>query len=157
MAPSRSRKTVDEARKALADVQIRERQSEVKYDLRDFTIDYIITKFREGLFYVPDYQREFVWSPSNRCLFIESVLLGLPIPMMFVADMEDGRLEIVAGILRHRRPKTRSPEAAQRAQRTLFPRPAAPSAAQVWNACASHDRVRGLDKLRSSTGDIPPN
>ena len=100
MAPSRSRKTVDEARKALADVQIRERQSEVKYDLRDFTIDYIITKFREGLFYVPDYQREFVWSPSNRCLFIESVLLGLPIPMMFVADMEDGRLEIVDGAQR---------------------------------------------------------
>jgi Protein of unknown function DUF262 len=91
---------IGEPQQDIADAQIREKQREVKYDLRDFTIDYIIKQFREGLFYVPDYQREYVWPDGHRCRFIESVILGLPIPMMFVADMEDGRLEIVDGAQR---------------------------------------------------------
>ncbi len=89
----------DEA-KVAAEKDIRAKQSEVKYDLRDFTIDYIVQQFRDGLFYVPDYQRAFVWDKPRQCRFIESVLLGLPIPMMFVADMDDGRLEIVDGAQR---------------------------------------------------------
>ena len=72
----------------------------MKYDLRDFTIDYIVQQFQQDLFYVPDYQREFVWDLRRQRRFIESVILGLPIPMMFVADMEDGRLEIVDGAQR---------------------------------------------------------
>src|ERR1700677_1430808 len=91
---------ITESQQELADAQIREKQREVKYDLRDFTIDYIIKQFREGLFYVPEYQRNYVWPDGHRWRFIESVLLGLPIPMMFVADMEDGRLEIVDGAQR---------------------------------------------------------
>ena len=83
-----------------AEEEIRAKQHEVRYDLRDFTIDYIVERFREGLFYIPDYQREFVWKEPNKCRFIESVILGLPIPMMFVADMDDGRLEIVDGAQR---------------------------------------------------------
>jgi hypothetical protein len=91
---------VTESQREKADAQIREAQRDVKYDLRDFTVDYIITQFREGLFYIPDYQREFVWRIEHQCRFIESVVLGLPIPMMFVAEMEDGRLEIVDGAQR---------------------------------------------------------
>lgn len=83
-----------------ADNQIRTLQSEVKYDLRDFTIDYLVNAFREDLFFVPDYQREFIWPDKNKSKFIESVVLGLPIPMLFVADMADGRLEIVDGAQR---------------------------------------------------------
>lgn len=89
----------DEDRK-LADEQIRQKQHEVRYDLRDFTIDYIVKEFQEDFFYVPHYQREFIWNPKHQCRFIESVILGLPIPMMFVADMDDGRLEIVDGAQR---------------------------------------------------------
>jgi Protein of unknown function DUF262 len=100
MAASTTSKLITEAQKARAEGQIREKQREVKYDLRDFTIDYIINQFRDGLFYVPDYQRNYVWPYGHRCRFIESVILGLPIPMMFVADMEDGRLEIVDGAQR---------------------------------------------------------
>ncbi|MEM9549346.1 MAG: DUF262 domain-containing protein, partial [Bacteroidota bacterium] len=74
--------------------------TETKYDLRDFTIDYIIQKYNDGLFFIPDYQRQFIWKEKNKIRFIESVLLGLPIPMMFVADLDDGRLEIVDGAQR---------------------------------------------------------
>jgi hypothetical protein len=90
------------AKSAAAEVEIKAKQREVKYDLRDFTIDYIVREFREGLFFVPDYQREFVWDLRRQCRFIESVLLGLPIPMMFVADLDDGRLEVVDGAQRMR-------------------------------------------------------
>jgi hypothetical protein len=89
-----------DAKRHAAEVEIKAKQREVKYDLRDFTIDYIVREFKEGLFFIPDYQRKFVWDPKRQCRFIESVLLGLPIPMMFVADLDDGRLEVVDGAQR---------------------------------------------------------
>jgi hypothetical protein len=93
---------IGETERRAAEEEIRAKQHEVRYDLRDFTIDYIVQQYHEDLFYVPDYQRQFIWTDQNRCRFIESVILGLPIPMMFVADMEDGRLEIVDGAQRIR-------------------------------------------------------
>ena len=87
-------------RKKIIDSEIKAKQSEVKYDLRDFTVDYLVQQFQDDRFYVPPYQRKFIWSDKHRCRFIESIMLGLPIPMMFVADMEDGRLEIVDGAQR---------------------------------------------------------
>ena len=86
--------------KVLAENQIKIQQKETRYDLRDFTIDYIVQQFREDLFFIPEYQRKFIWPEKHRIDFIESVLLGLPIPMMFVADIDDGRLEIVDGAQR---------------------------------------------------------
>ena len=47
-----------------------------------------------------DYQRNFVWTDVDCSYFIESVLIGLPIPYMFFADAEDGRTEIVDGAQR---------------------------------------------------------
>ncbi|MPZ37062.1 MAG: DUF262 domain-containing protein [Rhizobiales bacterium] len=59
--------------------------------------------------YVPDYQRELVWYEKNQSRFIESMLIGLPIPFLFVADVSDSedpanarRLEIVDGVQRIR-------------------------------------------------------
>ena len=83
-----------------AETEIKERQREIEYDLRDFTIDYIVQRFNDDEFYIPDYQRQFVWHDKHKMRFIESVILGLPIPSMFVADADDGRLEIVDGAQR---------------------------------------------------------
>lgn len=99
MSEEKDRQHVAEKSTA-AETQIRSLQSEVKYDLRDFTIDYLVKSFREDLFFIPEYQREFIWPLKNKSNFIESVILGLPIPMLFVADMADGRLEIVDGAQR---------------------------------------------------------
>lgn len=91
---------IETRQKIAADTQIRDKQQEVKYDLRDFTVELIIGHFGEGLFYVPDYQRAHVWNEEKQSRFIESVVLGLPIPMMFLAEMADGNLEIVDGVQR---------------------------------------------------------
>lgn len=100
MARSKQSFEITQEMRLDAEAQIREQQTETKYDLRDFTIDYIVQEFQNGLFFIPDYQREFIWPEKNRINFIESILLGLPIPMMFVADLDDGRLEVVDGAQR---------------------------------------------------------
>lgn len=91
---------IDDAMRKTAEKEIKLKQAEVKYDLRDFTVDFLVQEFNDGRFYVPPYQRKFIWPVKHRCRFIESVMLGLPIPMMFVADMQDGLLEIVDGAQR---------------------------------------------------------
>ncbi|WFL68498.1 DUF262 domain-containing protein [Pantoea sp. X85] len=49
----------------------------------------------------PDFQRkERVWSSKEKSLLIESILLGLPIPMFYFAEREDGSWLIVDGLQR---------------------------------------------------------
>lgn len=83
-----------------AERQLKNLQRQVEYDTKDYTLELLLDKFEKGDFFIPDYQRQFVWKPNNRSLFIESVLLGLPIPFMFFAGCDDGRLEIIDGAQR---------------------------------------------------------
>jgi Protein of unknown function DUF262 len=80
--------------------QIIEKQRAIDYDTKEFTVELLVQKFESGDFFVPAYQRAFIWSKERQSKFIESVLLGLPIPFMFMADTPDGRLEIVDGAQR---------------------------------------------------------
>ena len=73
-----------ELERTAADQQVKALQKDVDYDTKDFTIDYIIQEFQNDDFYIPEYQRKFVWDDQRRCKFIESVLLGLPIPFVFL-------------------------------------------------------------------------
>jgi hypothetical protein len=80
--------------------QILDKQRAIDYDTKEFTVELLVQKFDSGDFFVPAYQRAFIWSQERQSKFIESVLLGLPIPFMFMADTADGRLEIVDGAQR---------------------------------------------------------
>ena len=87
--------------KKKAEEQIKNLRKEIDYTTRDYSIDFLVQKFREDEFYIPDeYQRQFIWDDDKKSLFIESVLLGLPIPLMFFSDTEDGRCEIIDGAQR---------------------------------------------------------
>ena len=98
---------ITEEQKAAGEAQIEEKQKKTDYDIREYPVEVIVDKFTKGYaegaaeLFVPDYQRELVWSQHQKCRFIESVLLNLPIPYLFVADNE-GRLEIVDGVQRIR-------------------------------------------------------
>lgn len=97
-----------------AERQIRALQQKVDYTVREYPIEVIVEKYlkdeKEGKneIFVPDYQRDLVWDDKRQARFIESMLIGLPIPYLFVADVgsEDidleGRLEIVDGTQRIR-------------------------------------------------------
>lgn len=99
---------MDAKKVELAETQIREKQRIVDYDVKEFTIELLVNKYYQGLgddeneIYIPAYQREFVWDDDRKSKFIESVLLGLPIPYIFTAEAEDGRLEVVDGSQRLR-------------------------------------------------------
>ena len=90
----------------VAERQIIENKKKVDFDIKEFTIEFLVRKFDRGEIYVPDYQRDFVWKLDRRSKFIESVILGLPIPFIFVADVTDtdegGNFEIVDGSQRIR-------------------------------------------------------
>lgn len=87
---------------------IRDKQKSVDYDIKEFTIEIIVQKYLTGIedgindIFIPDYQRAFVWEDSKQTKFIESIILGIPIPYIFTADMPDGRLEIIDGSQRVR-------------------------------------------------------
>ncbi|UPK62843.1 DUF262 domain-containing protein [Rhodococcus pyridinivorans] len=86
-----------------AEQQIAEQSKRIGYNTVEYSIDYLADKLRDGEFYIPDYQRASVWEPERKSRFIESLLLGLPIPFLFFwENVDDGRLEIVDGSQRIR-------------------------------------------------------
>jgi hypothetical protein len=93
---------VSDVERAAIEAQLVDRQRTIDYDTKEFTVELFVQKLDNGDFFIPAYQREFVWHERRRAKFIESVLLGLPIPFMFAADTSDGTLEIVDGAQRLR-------------------------------------------------------
>ena len=92
---------ISEEQKNAAEEQIRALRKEIDYNTRDYSIDFLIQQFRNDEFYIPDeYQRQYIWNNADKNRFIESILLGLPIPLMFFSDTEDGRCEIIDGAQR---------------------------------------------------------
>ncbi|WP_426712114.1 DUF262 domain-containing protein [Cronobacter muytjensii] len=55
---------------------------------------------RKELIINPEYQRLYRWDESQKTRFIESLLLGIPIPPIFVFTNEDGRWEVIDGLQR---------------------------------------------------------
>lgn len=88
--------------------EVEREQRNVAYDTREYTIEYIVNKYLikvdedENEFFVPDYQREFVWDKGRQSRFIESLFVGLPIPYIFLAETRSGKYEIVDGSQRIR-------------------------------------------------------
>ena len=45
----------------------------------------------------PDYQRNFVWKNKQQSKFIESLILGIPVPTIFINENEDSTYEVIDG------------------------------------------------------------
>lgn len=64
----------------------------------DYTVDGLVKRMREGAVYVPEFQRGFVWDVKDASRFIESLLLGLPVPSIFLSkEADSGKLLVVDG------------------------------------------------------------
>jgi hypothetical protein len=95
-----------------AEKEIREKQKPIDYDTKEYPVEILVQKYIDGRdndtneLFIPDYQREVAWDDKRQSKFIESVLLGLPIPYIFAADIPDeeneARLEIIDGTQRIR-------------------------------------------------------
>lgn len=53
-------------------------------------------------FYIPEYQRDFTWDEVRQSKLIESIIMGLPVPFIFVVENQDSSWEIVDGSQRIR-------------------------------------------------------
>jgi len=102
MARKTRRKAANPAQVEEAEKQIREYSRTVNFSVTDYSFEFIVQKFNEGRYYVPDYQRNFTWPAKKQAKFIESVFMGLPIPFLFFWLDQEGRLEIVDGSQRIR-------------------------------------------------------
>ena len=48
----------------------------------------------------PEFQRFFRWTQKQKSRFIESLLLGIPIPSIFVYQRQDGVWDVIDGVQR---------------------------------------------------------
>lgn len=97
-----------------AESKIRIAGKEIYYSVKDWDIETIHNKYTtdlendENILFIPDYQREYKWDTKLASRFIESLLLGFPIPYLYISDVtdedpeKDGRVEIIDGSQRIR-------------------------------------------------------
>ena len=55
---------------------------------------------RNRFFMAPDFQRDFVWEPARQSKLIESCIMRIPLPVLYVAEGNDGRIVVVDGLQR---------------------------------------------------------
>lgn len=55
----------------------------------DFDVEGLVRRIARGDIFVPSFQRGFVWKQEDSSKFIESLLLGLPVPAIFLAQEND--------------------------------------------------------------------
>lgn len=90
-----------EFRELSLDEQIDAKRSDMRSDKLDMTFGEFASMFERGeLIVAPDYQRLFRWTPTQKSRFIESILLGIPTPAIFVAETDTGVWELVDGLQR---------------------------------------------------------
>lgn len=72
------------------------------YDITSFGVDFVadglVQRMNRGDVVVPPFQRDYVWSKAQADRFVESLLLGLPVPGIFLSrEEETNRLLVIDG------------------------------------------------------------
>lgn len=74
------------------------------YDINSWGADLsfreLISRYEDDELVKPEIQRNYVWDKSEASRFIDSILLGLPIPSIFLAKTDDEKMLIVDGYQR---------------------------------------------------------
>ena len=63
----------------------------------DYTIDSLVQRVDREDIYVPPFQRSYVWTINQASKFVESLLLGLPVPGIFLSKDRDRKLVVIDG------------------------------------------------------------
>lgn len=73
----------------------------VKTDAYQMSIGEVTSLYKEGeLIINPEFQRLFRWDLGQKSRLIESILLGIPLPPVFVFEREDSTWELIDGLQR---------------------------------------------------------
>lgn len=88
-------------KKAILEQQISDERARLSADRMDISFGELVNLYKNNeLIIRPEYQRLFRWNPAQKTGLIESILLGIPIPPIFVAEDKDGIWELVDGLQR---------------------------------------------------------
>lgn len=66
----------------------------------DLSFRELIDRYKEDDLEKPELQRHYVWDKTEASRFIDSILLGLPVPSIFLAQTKDEKLLIIDGYQR---------------------------------------------------------
>lgn len=81
--------------------QINKKRRDIKTDGYPMSISEWVSMYeREELDIHPEFQRFYRWTPRQKSGLIESILLGIPLPPIFVSQREDGVWDVVDGLQR---------------------------------------------------------
>jgi len=85
----------------LLEQEIQKSRQSIYTDGYDMSIGEITNLYKDGdLIINPEFQRLFRWETSKKTKFIESIILRIPIPPIFVFQSKDGKWELVDGLQR---------------------------------------------------------
>jgi hypothetical protein len=77
------------------------RRMAIKTDKYSMSIGEIMNLYTSNELNInPNFQRMFRWSLEQKTRFIESIILGIPIPPIFVSQREDGVWDLIDGLQR---------------------------------------------------------
>lgn len=81
--------------------QVSKARQVIHTDAYPMSIGELINIYRDGDIDIhPEFQRQYRWKPFQKSRLIESILLGIPLPSIFVAQREDGVWDVVDGLQR---------------------------------------------------------
>lgn len=81
--------------------QISAARREVSADTISMSVSELTNLFKEGVLIIrPEFQRLFRWTSDQKSRLVESILLGIPIPSIFVSQDAAGKWELVDGLQR---------------------------------------------------------
>lgn len=93
--------TIEKLDIELFEKEILEQRNLLSTDRLDMSFGEIMNMYeREEIIIRPAFQRYFRWDLEQQTRFIESILLGIPIPPIFVAEDGEGIWELVDGLQR---------------------------------------------------------
>lgn len=73
----------------------------VKTDAYQMSVGELVNMYKDGeLIINPDFQRLFRWEIGQKAKLVESLLLGIPVPSIFVFEKEDAKWELIDGLQR---------------------------------------------------------
>lgn len=86
----------------IADDTANEATSDINFSITsygaDYPVDTLVKRMKGEAFFIPKFQRNFVWSQRHASRFIESLLMGLPVPGIFLyKEAETGKHLVVDG------------------------------------------------------------
>lgn len=65
------------------------------------TVGEVLRRIEQGRFIMnPEFQRDFIWKEDKQSKLIESVLMRIPLPVLYLAEDEQGRMIVVDGLQR---------------------------------------------------------